>query len=155
MKLGFTFEGVEWVAWTSGGGAYGTGNKPVLKWTGGFDYGTIFGTIDGNDVTVRDLAFDSKYTTLSEVGYNDAIRMGGKNITVRGLSLTGTAATANVAQMSGGTWTGASGNTSMQVGVTGGQGGSGLIQGLWDGTVTGRPGRTFRQWAAEHADDFR
>lgn len=21
--------------------------------------------------------------------------------------------------------------------------------------VTGRPGRTFRQWAAEHADDFR
>jgi PKD repeat protein len=67
-------------------GAYGTGNKPVLKWTGGFDYGTIFGTIDGNDVTVRDLAFDSKYTTLSEVGYNDAIRMGGKNITVRGCS---------------------------------------------------------------------
>lgn len=27
MKQGFTFEGVEWVAWTSGGGAYGTGNR--------------------------------------------------------------------------------------------------------------------------------
>lgn len=27
MKRPFTADGVEWVAWTSGGGAYGTGNR--------------------------------------------------------------------------------------------------------------------------------
>jgi len=67
-------------------GAYGSGSKPVLKWTGTKSYGTIFATLNGTDVTVRGLSFDSAITTLEEEGYNDGIRVGGKNIAVRDCS---------------------------------------------------------------------
>lgn len=67
-------------------GAYGAGSKPVLKWTGPKDYGTIFATLNGDDVTIRGVAFDSAFTTLQEEGYNDAVRVGGNNISVRDCS---------------------------------------------------------------------
>ncbi|MEA2709748.1 MAG: hypothetical protein QOF78_2349 [Phycisphaerales bacterium] len=66
--------------------AYGTGAKPVLKWTGAKNYNTIFATHNGEDVTIRGVAFDSAFTTLQEEGYNDAVRVGGKNIAVRDCS---------------------------------------------------------------------
>jgi hypothetical protein len=64
-------------------GAYGSGADPVIKFSGKLNYDAIFQTMGGQDVTIRDLAFDSIHTTLQEEGYNDAVRAGGRNISVR------------------------------------------------------------------------
>ena len=64
-------------------GAYGSGADPVIKYTGGMDYGTIFATLGGKDVLVHDITFDSSSTTTGDQGYNDGVRAGGQNITVR------------------------------------------------------------------------
>jgi PKD repeat protein len=53
-------------------GAYGTGAKPVVKWTGAQNYNTLFQTLNGTDVTIRGLAFDSAFTTLQEEGTTTA-----------------------------------------------------------------------------------
>jgi PKD repeat protein len=65
-------------------GAYGSGDKPVIKYTGGLNYNSLFTTLGGRDVTIRDLTFDSVNTTSGDTGYNDGVRIGGQNITVRG-----------------------------------------------------------------------
>ena len=64
-------------------GAYGTGAAPVLKYTGGLDYNAILVTMGGKDIQIHDVAFDSSSTTTGDAGYNDAVRIGGENITVR------------------------------------------------------------------------
>jgi PKD repeat protein len=69
-------------------GAYGTGAAPIVKYTGGANYGTIFTTLGGKDVLVKNLTFDSSNTSNGDQGYNDAIRMGGANITLRDCSVT-------------------------------------------------------------------
>jgi hypothetical protein len=67
-------------------GAYGTGAKPVMKYNGSLNYNAIFSTFGGKDVTIRDLAFDSVYTTDQEEGYNAGVNVGGTNSTVRDCS---------------------------------------------------------------------
>ena len=64
-------------------GSYGSGADAIIKFTGKLNYDAIFTTMGGQDVTVRDLQFDSMHTTLQEEGYNDGVRVGGKNVTVR------------------------------------------------------------------------
>ena len=64
-------------------GAYGSGADPVIKYTNGADYGTIFSTLGAMDVLVHDITFDSTNTSTGDQGYNDAVRIGGQNVTVR------------------------------------------------------------------------
>jgi PKD repeat protein len=65
-------------------GAYGSGNRPVLKFTGERNYGVIFRTDEsGENVTIRDLQFDSIYGSASdEDGLPSAIRPDAANTTI-------------------------------------------------------------------------
>ena len=66
-------------------GAWGTGKKPVLKWTGDRTRATLI-TVDkaASDVAIQDLSFDTKFT--QDTDHTDvpfALRPTGTNITVR------------------------------------------------------------------------
>jgi hypothetical protein len=65
-------------------GAYGTGNRPILKYTGEKNYGVIFRTDEvGHNVTIRDLTFDSIYSSATnEDGLPSAIRPDSPNTTI-------------------------------------------------------------------------
>jgi hypothetical protein len=67
-------------------GAYGSGNKPVIRYTGGLTVGsTIFLTGSGSDnITIKDLTLDSIYSSTSSYsGVPMGIGIGGTNTTVR------------------------------------------------------------------------
>ncbi len=66
-------------------GAYGTGEKPVLRWTGPMGYNTMIGMNEAltRDVVVQDLKFDSIYASSPDRNITDAIVPDGENITIR------------------------------------------------------------------------
>jgi hypothetical protein len=65
-------------------GSYGTGARPVIKYTGPASYTKIIGiSSTASDVTVRGLAFDMIFTDLSKFDRPDAIGAAGTNIAVR------------------------------------------------------------------------
>jgi hypothetical protein len=67
-------------------GAYGTGNRPVLRYTGAMSSGwtDIIAISDSQDVLVRDLTFDSHFAANGSKTHVNGVRVGGQNVTVRG-----------------------------------------------------------------------
>lgn len=65
-------------------GSYGTGSRPVLKYTGDAGYKKIIAlSSTSQDVTIRGLAFDMRFTDLEKKERPDAIGAQGTNITIR------------------------------------------------------------------------
>jgi len=66
-------------------GAYGTGVRPVLRWTGPTGFSAIIKMSLGNhhDITVQDITFTSQYGADDDRDIVDAIIPAGTNITVR------------------------------------------------------------------------
>lgn len=66
-------------------GAYGTGNLPILKYSGPKDYiPTIWTRGVSNAVTIENLTFDSIYGGTDNINMPDAINAGGTNTAIRG-----------------------------------------------------------------------
>ncbi|MCS7035008.1 MAG: hypothetical protein NZ561_13600, partial [Phycisphaerae bacterium] len=89
FKAGETFSVDEEIVITESNvviGAYGNGNRPILRWTGtgGPRYKRFFDLQkSSSNVTVRDLTFDSIFSGHTEKeGVPDAFRVGGTNFAV-------------------------------------------------------------------------
>lgn len=67
-------------------GAYGTGDRPVLKYVGASSSTVqdIVSTHEAQDVLIRDLTFDTRFAPGTGKVRVNAVRPGGQNITVRG-----------------------------------------------------------------------
>ena len=65
-------------------GAYGTGSRPVLKYTGEAGYKKIISlSSTSQDVTIRGLAFDMHFSDLNKFDRPDGIGAAGVNVTIR------------------------------------------------------------------------
>ncbi|MGB7161408.1 MAG: PKD domain-containing protein, partial [Tepidisphaeraceae bacterium] len=65
-------------------GAYGSGSRPVLKYTGPAGYASIIAVSStSQDVTVRGLAFDMHFSDLENKSRPNAVSAAGVNVTVR------------------------------------------------------------------------
>lgn len=63
-------------------GAYGSGSRPVLRWTSSGNYASIISTgPQSRDVVIEDIKFDSPFTPNNAIVRG--VRPGGSNITVR------------------------------------------------------------------------
>ncbi len=65
-------------------GAYGSGNKPHLKWTGGRGYGAFFHTT-GQNITIRDLHMTTIHDA-TKANTPTGVSVGGKNVSILGNS---------------------------------------------------------------------
>jgi PKD repeat protein len=66
--------------------AYGSGNRPVLRWNGPLGFSCILGIDDvpgHNNVIIEDLVFDSIYAASYDRDIVDATCPGGENVTIR------------------------------------------------------------------------
>ena len=68
--------------------AYGAGDRPVLRWTGGLGFASMV-KINSNksrDVMIENIHFDSQYADNDVRNIVDAIKLNGTNVTVRDCS---------------------------------------------------------------------